>query len=138
MRERRHAAHIARLGPLRRRCARDRDRVLFASIRRALVEMTPDTTSFPAVAAMLIQACGTLDCHGTVARNLRLYGDTGLRFSALDVPSTLIATTGDEVTQDYDSVVGLEPENHVRGGRVGGGGPGAAHVRAESTGNGEP
>lgn len=59
---------------------------------------------------MLIQACGTLDCHGTVGRNLRVYGDTGLRYSATDVPTTLIPTTTDEVAQDYDSVVGLEPE----------------------------
>ncbi len=75
-----------------------------------LIEQTPDTTSFPPVASMLIQACGTLDCHGTVGRNLRVYGDTGLRYSATDVPTTLIPTTTDEVAQDYDSVVGLEPE----------------------------
>ena len=75
-----------------------------------VVEQTPDTASFPLVASMLIQACGTLDCHGTVARNLRLYGDTGLRYSPTDVPSTLIPTTDDEVTQDFTSVVGLEPE----------------------------
>jgi hypothetical protein len=74
------------------------------------VEQTPDTASFPAVASMLIQACGSLDCHGTVARNLRLYGDTAVRYSPTDVPSTLIPTTADEVAQDYQSVVGLEPE----------------------------
>jgi len=75
-----------------------------------VVEQTPDTASFPAVASMLVQACGSLDCHGTVGRNLRLYGDTALRYSPTDVPSTLIPTTGDEVAQDYASVVGLEPE----------------------------
>ncbi len=74
-----------------------------------VVERTPDAASFPPVAAMLVQSCGTLDCHGTVARNLRLYGDTGLRFSATDVPSTLIPTTSDEIAQDYQSLVGLEP-----------------------------
>jgi hypothetical protein len=74
------------------------------------IETMPDTTTFPAVSAMLLQACGTLDCHGTVARNLRLYGDTGLRVSPTDVPSTLIPTTAEEVSQSYDSVVGLEPE----------------------------
>jgi hypothetical protein len=74
------------------------------------VPVLPDTTSFPPVAAMLIQACGSLDCHGTVGRNLRMYGDTGLRFSATDVPSVLIPTTADEVAQDYGSIVGLEPE----------------------------
>lgn len=74
------------------------------------VEHTPDSLSFPPVASMLIQACGTLDCHGTVGRNLRLYGDTGLRYSPTDIPSTLVPTTTDEVAQDYDSVAGLEPE----------------------------
>ena len=74
------------------------------------VATTPDTASFPPVAAMLVQACGSLDCHGTVGRNLRVYGDTALRFSPLDVPSTLIPTTADEVAADYASVVGLEPE----------------------------
>jgi len=75
-----------------------------------VIEVTPDTASFPAVASMLVQACGSLDCHGTLARNLRLYGDTALRYSPTDVPSTLLPTTGDEIGQDYESVVGLEPE----------------------------
>lgn len=73
-------------------------------------EETPDTASFPPVASMLIQACGSLDCHGTVARNLRLYGDTSLRYSPTDLPTIAIPTTGVEVAQDYQSVVGLEPE----------------------------
>jgi hypothetical protein len=75
-----------------------------------VAEQAPDATSFAPVALMMVQACGTLDCHGTVGRDLRLYGDTGLRYSATDVPSTLIATTSDEVAEDYASVVGLEPE----------------------------
>jgi hypothetical protein len=74
------------------------------------VATPPDATSFPPVALMLIQACGTLDCHGTVGRNLRLYGNTGLRFSPTDVPTALTPTTDDEIAQDYLSVVGLEPE----------------------------
>ena len=74
------------------------------------VATPPDAASFPPVALMLVQACGTLDCHGTVARNLRLYGNTGLRFSPADVPTALTPTTGDEIAQDYLSIVGLEPE----------------------------
>ncbi len=73
-------------------------------------ERTPDSTSFPPVASMLVQACGSLDCHGTVGRNLRLYGDTSLRYSPTDVPSVLVPTTSDEIAEDYESVVGLEPE----------------------------
>jgi hypothetical protein len=39
------------------------------------------------VAAMLIEACGSLDCHGTVGRNLRLYGNIGLRYGDSGVPT---------------------------------------------------
>lgn len=74
------------------------------------VAAQPDTTTFPAVALMLVQACGSLDCHGTLSRNLRLYGNTGLRYSDADVPTALSPTTQDEIEQDYGSVVGLEPE----------------------------
>jgi hypothetical protein len=74
------------------------------------VATLPDQTTFPAVAAMLIQACGSLDCHGTLGRNLRLYGNTGLRYSDSDVPTALTPTTDAEIEQDFGSIVGLEPE----------------------------
>lgn len=70
----------------------------------------PDAAAFPYVAEVMVLRCGTLDCHGSVSRNLRVYGDEGLRFSASDRPCAPTSTTGDEVAQDYDSVVGLEPE----------------------------
>jgi hypothetical protein len=70
----------------------------------------PDQASFPAVSTMLTVHCGSLDCHGNVARNLRIYGSAGLRFSSTDEPFVPLCNTTDEVTQDYISVVGLEPE----------------------------
>jgi hypothetical protein len=70
----------------------------------------PELASFPEVAEVLVRRCGTLDCHGSSARNLRLYGDEGLRLSAEDRPQTPACTSADEVAQDYASVVGLEPE----------------------------
>jgi hypothetical protein len=70
----------------------------------------PDQASFPPVSAMLAVHCGSLDCHGNVARNLRVYGSAGLRFSSTDEPFVPLCNTADEVTQDYTSVVGLEPE----------------------------
>jgi hypothetical protein len=73
-------------------------------------EQTPSEASFEPVALVLVQACGTLDCHGQVGRNLRIYGNTGLRWSATDVPTALLPTTSDEIGQDFASVVGLEPE----------------------------
>lgn len=45
-----------------------------------------------------------------MGRNLRLYGNTGLRYSDSDVPTALTPTTDAEIAQDYGSVVGLEPE----------------------------
>jgi hypothetical protein len=70
----------------------------------------PDGETFREVAPVLAHACGTLDCHGSRSRNLRLYGSEGLRFSVNDRPFLPACTTPDEIDQDYESVVGLEPE----------------------------
>ncbi len=76
------------------------------------VETVPDRATFEPVAKMLVDRCGTLDCHGTTFRNLRLYGSEGLRFEKDASPNLLpgYATTQAEIEQDYQSVVGLEPE----------------------------
>jgi hypothetical protein len=73
-------------------------------------ELVPDRTSFPHVAQALERHCGELDCHGTPYRNMRIYGNEGLRWLATDRPLSPPCTTSAEVTQDFDSVVGLEPE----------------------------
>jgi hypothetical protein len=73
-------------------------------------ESLPDRASFPPVAQLLDVRCGSLNCHGTIARNLRLYGSAGLRWSASDRPLVPLCDTQTEVDQDYESVVGLEPE----------------------------
>lgn len=70
---------------------------------------TSDASLAPAaVGNMLENRCGTLDCHGSGGRNLRLYGHVGMRLgngvSGVDVD------TIDELRASYDSVVGLEPE----------------------------
>jgi hypothetical protein len=77
---------------------------------RIAVDHLPDRASFPEVAQVLVRHCGTLDCHGTRGRNLRLYGNEGLRWAASDRPLEPACTTSDEIAQDYDSLVGLEPE----------------------------
>ena len=74
------------------------------------VATPPDRASFPPVAEAFARTCGTLDCHGTVARNFKIYGDVGLRFAPTDRPSVLTPTTSDEEDQTYASFVGLEPE----------------------------
>ena len=74
------------------------------------VEVVPDLASFPAVGDLLVKRCGTLDCHGQVGRNLRIYGSLGLRLAPTDKPVSKGQTSPDEYDQDFDSVVGLEPE----------------------------
>lgn len=74
----------------------------------------PSRSDFPPVSDALQLRCATLDCHGQVGRNLRIYGYAGLRLdpkqSPLDFP-----TSDAEYVASYDSVVGLEPErlSHV-------------------------
>ncbi len=70
----------------------------------------PTQQGFPYVAQLMEHECGTLDCHGSVYRNLRVYGDEGLRYSPSDRPCVPAQTTTAEVGQDYASIVGLEPE----------------------------
>ena len=70
----------------------------------------PDRASFPYVAQLLVHRCGTLDCHGSTYRNMRIFGNEGLRLSPTDRPLVPACTTPRELDEDYDSVVGLEPE----------------------------
>lgn len=69
----------------------------------------PSEAAFPDVANALQLRCATLDCHGQVGRNLRLYGFGGLRLSKTDTPMGN-PTTDLEFDAAYDSLVGLEPE----------------------------
>jgi hypothetical protein len=71
--------------------------------------IAPSEDSFPPVGLFLVHRCGSLDCHGTPARNLRLYGQAGQRLDPMAVPGSG-PTTMDELEQDYRSVVALEPE----------------------------
>jgi hypothetical protein len=77
---------------------------------RTTPQAVPDAATFPPVAEMLVVRCGSLDCHGTPGRNLRLYGSAGQRWAATDRPLVPPCDTIDEVDQDYQSVIGLEPE----------------------------
>lgn len=69
----------------------------------------PPLSQFPPVGAMFVQRCGSLDCHGQVGRNLRIYGRDGLRLSSKDIPGGGPTTTA-EYDDDYRSAVALEPE----------------------------
>ena len=71
--------------------------------------LAPPRTNFEQVADAMQPHCGTLDCHGQVGRNMRLYGGRGLRLAPGTNP-----LDGDTTPAEYDatfwSVVGLEPE----------------------------
>jgi hypothetical protein len=69
----------------------------------------PARASFNPVHDMLQTTCGTLDCHGQIGRNLRLYGARGLRLDPKD-NSAENPTTAGEYDQSYWSIIGLEPE----------------------------
>jgi hypothetical protein len=77
--------------------------------RRINELLVPSRFSFARVADGMQVHCGTLDCHGQVGRNMRLYGHHGLRLASTDNPFDP-QTTFDEYSASYASVVGLEPE----------------------------
>lgn len=70
----------------------------------------PDRATFPPVADLLGKRCGTLDCHGSAYRNMRVYGSLGLRLAPNDRPLSKGQTTPEEYDADFESIVGLEPE----------------------------
>lgn len=80
---------------------------------RSDIRFFPDKEEFinGGVSAMMEARCGGLDCHGQVGRPLRIYGQRGLRLATPEQdlrdnrPTTL-----DERTENYQSVIGLEPE----------------------------
>jgi hypothetical protein len=69
---------------------------------------------FGPVAEYLDERCGTLDCHGTMSRNLRIWGCEGMRLDPSDIPQCDrrmggTGTTPAEHQATYRSLVGLEP-----------------------------
>jgi hypothetical protein len=77
-----------------------------------LVVTGADVSAFRlGVDAVFERRCGSLDCHGTTARGLRIYSSNGLRLPNDQGNAPGIgATTGDEINANYASIVGLQPE----------------------------
>lgn len=69
---------------------------------------TPDRTQFPQVADAISPSCATLDCHGQVGRNFRMYWQRGLRLDPAARPGEG-ETTPDEYDLTFRSLVALEP-----------------------------
>jgi hypothetical protein len=63
------------------------------------------------VVGMLANKCGSLDCHGSLGRSLRIFSAYGLRLvdDAGDV-SGVGATTEAEIYADYISAISVQPE----------------------------
>jgi hypothetical protein len=75
----------------------------------------PDRGQFAVVAPMLVRRCGSIDCHGSIYRNFRLYGYAGTRLRDGQAPETLRPDlpkrlTDEEIEADYQAVLGVEPE----------------------------
>jgi hypothetical protein len=71
----------------------------------------PDSMQFTSLVSPALEIrCGTLDCHGSIYRNLRFFGKYGSRLSSKDATG-LQDTTPDELQRNYESLVSLEPEN---------------------------
>lgn len=69
----------------------------------------PPFEQFAPASEALSAHCGSLDCHGDVARNFRLYGKNGLRLMGALVPGG-DPTTDAERIENYRSLVAIEPE----------------------------
>ena len=62
------------------------------------------------VSGFLERRCGTLDCHGGIARPMRLFGRFGLRHPAENNFTGGATTTAVELTANYTSVCGVDAE----------------------------
>lgn len=63
------------------------------------------------VTTVFEKRCGTLDCHGNIARNMRIYSTGGLRLpNEAGAAPGQVATTLEEITANYLSITNLEPE----------------------------
>lgn len=73
----------------------------------------PDRSLFLSanVSGFLEARCGSLDCHGSVARPLRIYGQNGLRLADGDGGTRDRGPTTDaERIENFRAAIGLEPE----------------------------
>jgi hypothetical protein len=76
---------------------------------QTFVPIVPTMEGFPAVSEALEWHCGTLDCHGNSARNMRVYGNNGIRFGKGLAPGS-DSTTDAERLLTYEAVIAIQPE----------------------------
>ncbi|MFO0755278.1 MAG: hypothetical protein U0359_02230 [Byssovorax sp.] len=84
-----------------------------------------DGADFQPVSAVFERRCGTLDCHGSTYRPMRIYGQNGLRRPEIKGSKNvgdfteyssggLEPTTLAELRDNYQAIIGLEPELTAR------------------------
>jgi hypothetical protein len=78
-------------------------------------------SAFRPISAVMERRCGTLDCHGSTYRPLKIYGQIGLRRPEAKDSTNVKSfkdyysggsepTTEAELFDNYTSMIGLEPE----------------------------
>ncbi len=79
------------------------------------IDAPPGPAAFNAVGDYFAIRCGSLDCHGQTGRNMRIWGEWGMRLDPKDISGGTFLLAGQVPTTDaeyeatYRSVVGLEP-----------------------------
>jgi hypothetical protein len=69
----------------------------------------PGPPTFNAVSTVLELHCGTLNCHGNTARNMRFFGFYGVRLDPRDKTGFAV-TTDAEYLANFESIISIEPE----------------------------
>ena len=79
--------------------------------RKVSTRAAPGSFRSDGVSTVFERRCGSLDCHGAVARNMRIYSANGLRLeNDAGLRPGQGDTTLDEITANYQSILTLEPE----------------------------
>lgn len=78
-----------------------------SDVFRITTPLGPPT--FKVVSDALAIHCGTLNCHGNDARNMRFFGFYGTRLNPKDQTGGA-GTTDDEYEANFESIISIEPE----------------------------
>ena len=79
--------------------------------RKVSTRASPGSFRTAGVTTVFERRCGSLDCHGSIERNMRIYSSSGLRLpNDAGLRPGQGDTTLDEITANYQSILTLEPE----------------------------
>src|SRR3954451_21046249 len=79
--------------------------------RKVSTRGSPGSFRSAGVSTVFEKRCGSLDCHGGLGRNMRIYSSNGLRLpNDAGLKPGQGDTTIDEITANYQSIMTLEPE----------------------------